>query len=304
LANLFSERASWREVPYAKSNIHWTFGKDSSRSFGTEKLEPKNMIKFFRQIRQQLVMETGKTTKPALPPASPSGRAGRYFKYAIGEIILVVIGILIALQINSWNIERLNKIEEQRYLKAIKTDLKKDALRLEDLVNRIAKELTTLKQIKKELASDSTPINQNIEFTNSFLTTFSFNPEKATLEDLKSSGKLNLLENKKLKDSLLSYYNYVDNKIFAINTSIISYTRAVIAPFLMTDYTLEYDYPKSLITEKSKIVSLNSEQKENQFLNNAVKYRIYILSVLKESYEDLVFQINRHQEALYKEIKT
>ena len=46
------------------------------------------MIKFFRNIRLNL-METGKT--------------GNYFKYAIGEIILVVIGILIALQINNWN---------------------------------------------------------------------------------------------------------------------------------------------------------------------------------------------------------
>jgi hypothetical protein len=53
------------------------------------------MIKFFRKFRQNLLLEN-KTGKPALP-------AGRYFKYAIGEIILVVIGILIALQINNWN---------------------------------------------------------------------------------------------------------------------------------------------------------------------------------------------------------
>jgi hypothetical protein len=53
------------------------------------------MIKFFRKIRQNLLMEN-KTGKPILS-------AGRYFKYAIGEIILVVIGILIALQINNWN---------------------------------------------------------------------------------------------------------------------------------------------------------------------------------------------------------
>ena len=46
------------------------------------------MIKFFRQIRKTLINQNN---------------MGKYFKYAIGEILLVVIGILIALQINIWN---------------------------------------------------------------------------------------------------------------------------------------------------------------------------------------------------------
>ena len=53
------------------------------------------MIKFFRHIRQQLVMEN---------------KTGKYLKYAIGEIVLVVIGILLALQINNWNSQRLKKL--------------------------------------------------------------------------------------------------------------------------------------------------------------------------------------------------
>jgi len=54
------------------------------------------MIKFFRKIRQNLLREN---------------KTGKYFKYAIGEITLVVIGILIALQINNWN----ENIEKQRF---------------------------------------------------------------------------------------------------------------------------------------------------------------------------------------------
>jgi len=69
------------------------------------------MIKFFRQIRYKL-METGKT--------------GKYFKYAIGEIILVVIGILIALQINNLNEKRKETKLSQEYLIGINNDLKKD----------------------------------------------------------------------------------------------------------------------------------------------------------------------------------
>ena len=72
------------------------------------------MIKFFRNIRQNLLNE-GKTTK--------------YLKYAIGEIVLVVIGILIALQINNWNINRLNIEKENRYLNEIKNNLNSDLLK-------------------------------------------------------------------------------------------------------------------------------------------------------------------------------
>jgi hypothetical protein len=53
------------------------------------------MIKFFRNIRQNLLNES--------PPAGPAGKTSKYLKYAIGEIVLVVVGILIALSINNWN---------------------------------------------------------------------------------------------------------------------------------------------------------------------------------------------------------
>ena len=59
------------------------------------------MLKFFRSIRKGLLSE-GKTSK--------------YFKYAIGEIILVVLGILIALQLNTWNQNRQDRIQEQQIL--------------------------------------------------------------------------------------------------------------------------------------------------------------------------------------------
>jgi hypothetical protein len=53
------------------------------------------MIKFFRHIRQSLIMEN--------LPTGQAGKISKYIKYVIGEIILVVIGILIALQITNWN---------------------------------------------------------------------------------------------------------------------------------------------------------------------------------------------------------
>jgi hypothetical protein len=66
-----------------------------------------DMIKFFRRIRQQLLSEN---------------KFSKYLIYAIGEIFLVVIGILIALQINNWNQQRIQNKNEQLALKNLKQD--------------------------------------------------------------------------------------------------------------------------------------------------------------------------------------
>ena len=67
------------------------------------------MIKFFRKIRQKLLSED---------------KFSKYLLYAIGEIILVVIGILIALQINNWNQNRLNKQLESQYYERLLEDVR------------------------------------------------------------------------------------------------------------------------------------------------------------------------------------
>jgi len=67
------------------------------------------MIKFFRKIRQKTLTEN---------------KFGKYLTYAIGEIILVVIGILIAIQINDWNNNRIEKESDSQLIGAIINDLR------------------------------------------------------------------------------------------------------------------------------------------------------------------------------------
>ena len=81
------------------------------------------MIKFFHKIRQNLVMEN---------------KTGKYLKYAIGEIILVVIGILIALQINNWNEDRKLQAQELKLLKQLKSDLTENKKEITELRQRIS----------------------------------------------------------------------------------------------------------------------------------------------------------------------
>ena len=98
------------------------------------------MIKFFRHIRKNLLNE-GKTSK--------------YFKYAIGEIILVVIGILIALQINNWNELRKYDRLKDNYLERLISDIKKDTININYVVSEIEKNQICISQIIKSLNSES-----------------------------------------------------------------------------------------------------------------------------------------------------
>lgn len=98
------------------------------------------MIKFFRKIRYDL-LEKNKT--------------GKYFKYAIGEIILVVIGILIALQINNWNETRKNKATLSDYTESLIKDLKQDTIILNEQTNFALNDNKILQNLVERLSSTS-----------------------------------------------------------------------------------------------------------------------------------------------------
>ncbi len=97
------------------------------------------MIKFFRKIRQNLLMEN---------------KNGKYFKYAIGEIVLVVIGILIALQINNWNETNKNEREQIVFLNNLKNDLANDLIQLDQILKFQKEKLSTVNELKGQLLSN------------------------------------------------------------------------------------------------------------------------------------------------------
>lgn len=151
------------------------------------------MIKFFRKIRQKLLMEN---------------RTSKYFKYAIGEIILVVIGILIALQINNWNENRKELLNESKVLKTLNDEFSENKITLDATLaelNRTANALSfVLKNIEKKPKLNFTP-----EQIDSILFLTISNPywkrSEFTLRNLESTGKLSSLSNKNLKTKLYEY---------------------------------------------------------------------------------------------------
>ena len=149
------------------------------------------MIKFFRKIRQNLLMEN---------------KTSRYFKYAIGEIILVVIGILIALQINNWNEIKKLKNEEIKMLKVIRDGIAKDTLNLNWYRDYLSIAENGIKKAKRELAKEQPNDSIGI-YLNLSLMQIEFKLNRAPYESLKSMGP-NIITNDSLKNALIDFYEF------------------------------------------------------------------------------------------------
>ena len=234
------------------------------------------MIRFFRKLRNKLLSES---------------KFGKFLLYALGEIILVVIGILIALQVNNWNVERQNNKEEQFYLRSIKDNLNNDALLLETLTAQISKSLLTLDTISRLDNANKGLTVTNDNFTSSFLGSYNFTPVKTTIDELQSSGKLNLIKSKLIKEKLLSYYSYIENNPSDLNRSLVTYSRENIAPHLMVNYPLNFTSSlnsEGSINEAPTRISIDNK---SHFIKNALNYRLYVLNALLAQYQQLQIDI-------------
>jgi len=156
------------------------------------------MAKLFNNIRKKLVSE-----KPSRV------RTTNYLKYAIGEIVLVVIGILIALSINNWNeTQKMNKWE-QRFLIDLKSELNSNFMQLDKVNNGQKRVGNACKEIKALLKIATIKDKFKIDSIYS-LTTFqkTFFPTTGVYDSGLSAGKIENLKNSKLKYAIMNLYNY------------------------------------------------------------------------------------------------
>lgn len=154
------------------------------------------MLKFFRKIRQNLLLEN-KTGKPVLP-------AGRYFKYAIGEIVLVVIGILIALQINNWNEERKENAKINTYLKSMLVDLNNDITRIDRMIEILENQIKTNSSIFHSEKYKTQPIDSTVSTITSYF--YDYKIVDQTFQKIKNSGLANQLGSEEINDAINNYY--------------------------------------------------------------------------------------------------
>lgn len=132
-------------------------------------------------------------------------KTGKYFKYAIGEIILVVIGILIALSINNWNEEIKNRAFEKEILEQIRANLIKDKLTLELIQDNFKKAMNSTDKVLK--LEWTTSEKDSLKYWLSDIIRFDrFQPLTNAFEVAKSKG-LDLISNKQLRFDIGAYYD-------------------------------------------------------------------------------------------------
>ena len=134
-----------------------------------------------------------------------------YFLYALGEILLVVIGILIAIQISKWSDERKDRVEENKYYCRFLNDLQFDIIQLDRLTAEAQVQKDAGNSMLLELAMETRSKEAILAGYALAFRSNTFVPNDATLREIISSGNLGLLEDEKLRDALLTFYSELEN---------------------------------------------------------------------------------------------
>ena len=135
------------------------------------------MLSFFRRIRKDLL---------------PGGVTNKYLFYAIGEIVLVVLGILIALQINNWNEKNQSRDTEQELLTGLESELKRNKGLLQDIIEIQEQQINIFTSVIPYFNKAADEIDE-VELDSLFGNTiagWTFNPRYGLLKSIISSGEI------------------------------------------------------------------------------------------------------------------
>ena len=249
------------------------------------------MIKFFRKIRQNLLAE---------------GKTGKYINYAIGEIVLVVIGILIALSINNWNESRKNKLTESEYYCKLLADFELDRQNIAVLYEESEHKIEISKRLLLELNNKNKDKSYLLNNYLQGLRTNAFVSSKVAMTDIVSSGKLNLLTNDSLKNDLLRYYGELDKLLYQLE---INRSKSIERVFLYDDHLqfggqyFEY-VEKSLGKEILKTLPsnnwhLDSESKYYKQFQNDLVFFVTMSEREKQHFDNIL----KAMESTYNQLK-
>jgi len=234
------------------------------------------MIKFFRKIRYDL-MEKNKT--------------GKYLLYAFGEIILVVIGILIALQVNNWNEERKSKDEATKIIQVLNSEFSDNRIVLKERIGDLDKANYFVRSVLRFMNKDNSEIQKiNIDsIISKSLKYGNYNPANSTILELISSGKLNLVTDSSLKKNLFKWLQLLEDSDEDFKNQDLQAT-TLLVPYLYKNISMQ-----NLNTFNNMEVEKNSELFNGDYnkifhdlqFENLYQGKLFWNTIMLNHYKDL-----------------
>jgi len=177
------------------------------------------MIKFFSKIRKTLITQN---------------KVGKYLLYAFGEIVLVVIGILIALQINNWQQQSKEGKLERRYLQNLVKELKQDSIALSANSKKLNYQANTKNPLLDILNEGSYHDSLSSYFSLQWRPIYPYTPLTSTYKEMTNSSHLSIIKSDELRENIVKMYNSYED--------------------LQSDEAFLLEFFKSLVTQLSKEV--------------------------------------------------
>jgi len=185
------------------------------------------MLILLRNIRRKLMNENKFAT---------------YLLYAIGEIILVVVGILIAVSIDDWNKEKQDRKKEKSYLQEIRSNLQEDTIRANQVILFDSLKIESVNRTFQVFGSGKTELEMITELRIHFTYLFSFQDlylSRVAFDNMIAAESINILSDSTLRTQLSNYYSRSmasEERVRELTRK----TRDLVAPMLMTPETVKY----------------------------------------------------------------
>ena len=232
----------------------------------------------------------------------------KYLLYAIGEIILVVIGILIALQINNWNTTRLERAEELQVLKSLKTDFDETNANLDETLEKQKRVVSYCRKLIDVMQENKN--NMQLDSLGEYIYRGAFSywriePVNGTYDAMIGSGKIRIINNQKLVQLLAKFSAEVK---FGFEDE----TMAVNLTTLLVDKASQYSsklFPKSLheyinwkkqeVDENERLKIIEQHLNNDSFQGNLImKYglelnRLDYQNAVKDLTNSIIFELNK-----------
>ncbi|MCP9200838.1 DUF6090 family protein [Gramella sp. GC03-9] len=241
-------------------------------------------MKFFRRIRQKLLSEN---------------KFSKYLVYAIGEIVLVVIGILIALGINNYNQEQILRKKEQVYLNGLKDEFQTSKRKLTELISVNHANYNEAKQIIEIITAGREPSEADFSklLFNAFAFEISFNPNNSLINEMINSGNLNNIRNPELRQKLTNWFAMLQD-ISKQETELGMQREKVLNMFSSNEHSLRTIFEHTgmfreleLTEEQNKISNLGLLN-STKFENNVLMFISASHSTEHTHYKTLMQEIN------------